>query len=370
MRSAFLVAGLLVLGAPAHAAGSCGTSAARGPVGLPQTVYVKGECGTLALRPDGRVVSVHPPAWAPAWAKRALARVDATTYIVHPHRHLVLLRERRTLWRSHLAHGSDNVVLHGDALAFTAFVTAQPDLWVARLGHREQLVARGEELRGWARSGGFFTLRGNELRLRAPDGKLVRRMLVSNAFYDHVTESAVAITPSRRLIRTDGQTVTTLTDLRRIGFARNAWVDVLPGGLIRITATNGLLLLRPDGTRYASTRETDVSSNVLQLPDRRGVVFVVRHRGRDRMLLLERGRRSAGLLDERRAGPRGCAYWANLSLAGNSVLYWPSTGHALVSVDTTGRTAPRNLWPIVSRLPGFRRHGRIYRAAWAAAWNG
>jgi hypothetical protein len=370
VRRSIVVVAVLLFGAPAHAASPCSTSAARGPVGLPQTIFVKGACGTLALHTDGKVEQVHPRPWAPAWAKKATARADARTYIMHPRRHLVLRRDGRTLWRSRLPHGSDNVVLHGDALAFTAFVTAQPDLWVARLGHVERLAARGEELDGWAHGGGFFTRRGNQLLLRSPDGELVRRLaVVSNAAYDQETETMVAVTTSRQLVRTDGRAVIALTDLRRLGFARNAWVDILPSGLIRITAINGLLLLRPDGTRYGSARESEVWSNLLMLPDRRGVVFVLRHGGFDRIVLLKRGGRSVLVLAERRAGPRGCAYWANLSLAGGNVLYWPSTGHALVSIDTSGSTSPRNLWPLVQRLPGFRHEGRIYRAAWATAWN-
>jgi hypothetical protein len=363
-----LLAGFLLLGAPAQAASPCDLSGARGPVGLAQTIYVNGACGPLAVRPDGRVERAHPPAWAPSWASKAMARADERTYIVHPHRHLVLLRDGRTLWRSRLAHGSDNVAVHGDALAFTAYVTAQPDLWVARLGQPERLVARGEELDGWAGGGGFFTRRGRELRLRSSDGKLLRRIggFAYTAF-DRGTQTIVAITASRHLIRTDGQTTVRLTSFRR---GRHPWVEVLAGGLLKVGFENRLVLLEPNGKPFASIRAEDVVSNVFMLPHRRGVVFVVQRGGVDRVLLLERGARSAGVLYEHRTGPRGCAYWANVSVVGDDVLYWPSTGHALAVIDTSGRAAPRSLWPLVQRLPGFRHHGRIYRAAWASAWNG
>src|ERR671935_2374240 len=78
------------------------------------------------------------------WAKHALARTDAQTYIAHPHGHLVLLRHGRTLWRSRAAHGSDDVALDGDAIAFTAYRRRHPnpDLWLARVGKEERLVAR------------------------------------------------------------------------------------------------------------------------------------------------------------------------------------------------------------------------------------
>jgi hypothetical protein len=367
MRGIVLVAGFLVLGTPGHAAHPCDLSQTRGPVGLPQTIYVRGACGPLALRPDGRIEQAHPPAWAPSWARKAMARADERTYIVHPHRHLVLLRDGRTIWRSRLAHGSDNVAVHGDTLAFTAYVTPHPDLWVARLGQAEQLVTRGEDLDGWAGSGGFFTRRGRELRLRSSGGKLVRRIgRFAYSAYDRDTQSVVAITPTGQVIRTEGRTTVRLASLHA---GRNPWVEVLRGGLIKIGFDNRLVLLEPDGTLFASTREKNIVSNLFTLPHRRGVVFVAQRGGVDRVLLLDRRARSAQLLYQHRTGPRGCGYWANLSLVGNNLLYWPSTGRALVAIDATNDSHPRDLWRLLRRIPGFRHGGLIRRAAWASAWN-
>jgi hypothetical protein len=296
-----------------------------------------------------------------------MARTDERTYIVHPHRYLVLLRDGRTLWRSRLTHGSDNVALHGDALAFTAFVCCATPLWVARIGHPERRVARGEELDGWARSGGFFTHRGSDLRLRSPDGKFERRIgRFAYTAYDPGTQSVVAITFSRQLVRTDGRTTEALKSLDS---GRHSWVEVLPSGLIKVSFENRLLLLEPDGKVFASTPAHNVVSNMFMLRHRRGVVFVAQRSGVDRVLLLERGARSTRVLYQRRTGPRGCAYWATLSIVGDDVLYWPSTGRALVAIDATDGTAARDLWPSLHRLPGFRHQGRIFRAAWASAWN-
>lgn len=340
-------------------------------MGLAETIYLKGTCGTLALRPNGSIEPVHPPAWAPRWARHALARADRRTYIAHPRRHLVLLRDGRILWRARLAHGSDGVVLHRDSIAFTVYDRAQPDIWVARLGEAEHLAAQGEDLRGWARSGGLFTLHGNELRLRAPDGRLVRRLgLVTGTAYDSHTQTVVAITASHLLVRTDGRRTVSLADLGRLGLARHGWVGVLPSGLIKVGADERLLLLRPDGRRFASAAVASIVSSTLTLPGRRGVVFVTQRGRFDRVLMLERGHRVPRVLYSARSGPPQCAYWANLSLAGDNVLYWPSSGRALVAINALGRAAPRDLWPLVRRIPGFRHHGRLFRAAWASAWNG
>ena len=330
---------------------------------------------TLALQPDGTIRPARPPSWAPAWAKKALARADARTYITHPRGHLVLLRNGRTFWRSRAAHGSDDVAVHGNAVAFTAYRRKHPnpDLWFARVGEPEHLVARNEDLDAAARAGGFFTQRGRELRLRATDGKLVERLArVLQTAYDRRTETVVAITSSHLLVRTDGERTVVLADLARVGSPRPPWLEVLAGGLIKIGSENRVLLLRANGTRFASAnlaRTALIVSNFLTLPHVRGVAFVAQQSGIDRVMLLERGHHIARVLYTARGEPTGCGYWASLSLTADQLLYWPSTGRGLEAIDASDRSAPRDLWPLVHRIPGFRGHGRIFRAAWATAWN-
>ena len=372
MGLSVVLAAVLLLGAPARAESRCDAGLARGPVGLPGTVFVKGVCGTFALRPNGNVEPVHPAAWAPSWAKRALARADARTYIEHLHGHLVLARDARILWRSHLRHGSDDVVVHGDQIAFTAYERRPaPDLWLARVGAPEHLVARAEDLLGWAHAGGLFTQRGTQLRLRDANGALTRRLgRVSGTAYDPTTQTLVALTTSRLLIRTDGRRTTRLAGFREGG---PLWLDLLRNGLIEVQTPKQLVLLLPDGTRFASAMlapqaSREVSATV-PLPNRRGVVFVVDGDGSDRVLLLERGDRIPRVLYERRVRALGCGYGVTLSLRGNRVLYFPSSGRALVGIDTLGGHSTRDLWPLVHRIPGFRGRGRIFRAAWASGWN-
>jgi hypothetical protein len=385
MRCNVVLLVLLFLAAPAQAGTGCDAPRPRGPVGLADTIMVKGVCGTFALRRDGTMALVHPRAWAPPWAADALARAGADTYIVHRGGHLGLLRDARVLWRSRLAHGSDNVVVHGKAIAFTAYEQAHPNLWVARIGGAERLAGRNEDLHGWARVGGFFTQRGAELLLRDADGRLARRLaFIRGSAYDAETQSLFVVSSSDLLLRTDGHRTTTLADLASLGFGRDTWLEVLSGGLIHVNSQNRMLLLRRDGTPFASasfprrTRSTSgatIVSSVRALPAQRGVIFVVNYprsstgAGTDRVLLLERGRHTPRLLYTRRSGPRGCGVSANLSLYGSRVLYWPSEGGALVVVDTLGKAPAVELWPILRRTPGFRHHGRLLRAAWASAWN-
>jgi hypothetical protein len=366
---------VLVVASPARGGSGCDAPLPHGVAGLAETIYVKGSCGTLALRPDGTIAAARPPSWAPAWAKHALARTDAQTYIAHPRGHLVLFRHGRTLWRSRAAHGSDDVALDGDAIAFTAYRRRHPnpDLWLARVGKEERLVARNEDLDGATRAGGFFTQRGRELRLRAADGRLVGQLgRVSQAAYDRRTRTLVAITSSQLLVRSDGAHSVVLADLRRLRAPGPQWLELLSGGLIKIGSQNQVLFLGSDGRRFASTvlsRKALIVSDFVTLPHLRGVAFVAQESGADRVLLLERGHRVAQVLYTARGEPRGCGYWANLSSAGDELLFWPSTGRGLAAIDVAGRSRARNLWPLVHGIPGFRRHGRIFRAAWASAWN-
>ena len=370
MRRLLLFVAVLVVASPARGGTACEAPLPHGVAGLADTIYIKGSCGTLALRPDGMIEPVRPPNWAPPWANGALARADARTYIAHPQRHLALLRAGRTLWRSSLAHGSDDVALDGDAIAFTTYRRKHPnpDLWLARVGAPERLVARQEDLDGAARAGGFFTQHGSDLRLRSADGKLVRHLaLVSSVAYDRRTQTLVAVTRSHLLVRTDGERIGVLADLKS---ARQPWLELVSGGLIEITAGNRILLLHPDGSRFASSslsRDARFVSDFVGLAH--AVVYVTQRGGFDRILLLERGRHVPRVLYAARVGSTGCGYWANLSTAGDHLLYWPSTGRGIVAIDVAGRSRPRNLWPLVHRIPGFRHHGRIFRAAWASSWN-
>jgi hypothetical protein len=203
--------------------------------------------------------------------------------------------------------------------------------------------------------------------LRSPDGKLARRIgRFAYTAYDPRAQRVVAITFSRQLVRTDGRTTETL---RSLGSGRHPRVEVLPSGLIKVGFEDRLLLLEPDGKVFAASPAHNVVSNIFMLPHRRGVVFVAQRRSVDRVLLLERGAHSPRILYRQRTGPRGCAYWANLSLVGDDVLYWPSTGRRLVAIKPEGDTTARDLSPLLHRLPGFRHEGRIFRAAWAPAWN-
>jgi hypothetical protein len=338
------------------------------------------------LRPDGIVEAVHPPAWAPPWAEDAQGRAEDGTYIARRRGHLVLIRDAETFWRSRLAHGSDEVVVHGNAIAFTGYVNNRPDVWAARAGGAEHLAGHGENLDGWARAGGFFTQRANELRLRAPGtGRLLRHLaFVRSTAYDRATHTMVAITTSELLVRTDGKRTTILADLVKVGFASFPSVQLLDNGLLAVQSDNRLLFLGPDGTRFASAAlargsrgrpGASISSTFLPLPGERGVVFVVNRRetrsgdGTDRVLLLERGHHVPRILYERGGTPLQCVYWVGLSLVGDRLLYALSGTRTLVVVSLAGKP-PLDLSAVVRSIPGFRaQHAAIDRAAWATRWN-
>jgi len=207
---------------------------------------------------------------------------------------------------------------------------------------------------------------------------------VRTTSYERRTETLLAVTTSGLLVRTDGDEKRTLADLSELGISPRAWLAALSNGLITVNSQRGMLLLRRDGVLFAtaslgSTRvdkpPATIVSDVVPLRGGRGVVFVVNRRrrwrdgGTDRVLLLERGHRVPRVLYARRAGALQCGYWANLSLHGETLLYWPSQGRALVALDARGARAPLDLWPTIRRVPGLRHRPWLRRAGWLSTWN-
>jgi len=156
---------------------ACGRAVHRLATAPPAALIVRTGCGSFEIEADGTILP-HQESWAPPWAPGATSSPGPGVYVAHPHRHLVVLREGRTLWRSQLRHGSDGVVVHGSTIAFSVYTRGvlRPSLWMAQVGHAEFLVARSEEPIGWA-AGGLLTQHGDDVRVRRADGSLGRTFL-------------------------------------------------------------------------------------------------------------------------------------------------------------------------------------------------
>jgi hypothetical protein len=361
MRARLLVIGALLAlaGAPSAHAGGCARTLPHGPR-VPAPLLVRTVCGVFELRRDGSVVYARTPRWAPAWAPGAISHPDPRTWVAHRHRRLAIYRDGRLLWRSHVTGGSDNVAVGQGHVAFTSYQYSRSGtLWIAPIGGRERMVGRNEEVVGWVPAG-LITQRRADLRLRARDGRFLRHLArARTALMDG--HDAVILRTDGRIVRTNGWHSRTLADLRHFGLTAYPWLQRIDGGLWQVEARNRLLFLERDGRRFASLRHSNIAGNVVVLPDRSAVLFVVRSRASqsDPGVLtverLERGGRIARPLFSARVRQLSCSEWGGLDYRAGRVLF-SSTGAGAAILDPAGRARAIDLTrftqALLPRKPG------------------
>jgi hypothetical protein len=374
MRARLLAIGALLAlaGAPSAHARGCAHRLPHGPR-VPAPIVFRTLCGVFELRRDGSVVDGRLPTDVPRWAPGAISHPDPRTWVAHPHRRLAVYRDGRLLWHSHVTGGSDNVAVGDGHVAFTSFRHYAMTLWVAPLGGRERMVARKEEVVGWVRAG-LLTQRGSDLRLRARDGRFLRRLArARTALMDG--DEAVVLRTDGLLVRTDGWRGRTIADLRRVGPTDNSWLERLDGGLWHVSAGLRHVFLDHDGRPFASfslrQRAGELAGNVLPLPDRGAVLFVI-HR---RRTLDEKGAMTVYRLDREGRAPRPlfdapvrqltCGDWGGLEYRGGRVLF-ASNVAGIAILDPDGRARPIDLTRFVRRLvPRGAPPDADVRASWA-----
>jgi hypothetical protein len=382
MRARLLSVGALVALAgapPAAPSAGCARTTARGPR-LPAPIVVATGCDTYRIDRNGRVSrarAVHP---VPRWAHGALGHPDRQTWVAHANRLLQVYRAGRLLWRSHVTGGSDEVAIGHGRIAFTSYrLGDEPTVWLARLGGRERVVAHGETIVGWTR-GGLVTQHVWDLRLRAADGQLLRRIgTARGAYRDRRHGDIVLLTRDGRVVRTDGLRDRTIADLHELGYARQPWLSLLPNELLQVTSANRVLFLDADGKRFASSALARpkrsrpgamIVGDILRLPGRDALLFVVSRRalrgpGRETVFRLDRGHRVPRPVFTARGQWVTCGEWATLSLRRGRVLYASSEG-ALAIVDPLGARPPIDLSGLVRRLSPRRPTPDDYlKASWA-----
>jgi hypothetical protein len=350
MRARLLAVGALLAlaGAPSTAqARGCAHRLPHGPR-VPAPIVFRTLCGVFELRRDGSVAYGRLPTDVPRWAPSATSHPDPRTWVAHPHRRLAVYRDGRLLWHSHVTGGSDNVAVGNGHVAFTSFRHwSGPTLWVAPLGGRERKVAAKEDVVGWV-AAGLLTQRGADLRLRAPDGRLLRHVVrARTAFMDG--SSGIVLRTDGLLVRTDGWHSRRLADLRRLGLSRYPWLERIDGGLWQASAGRRVLFLRHDGRRFGSfsltQRAGSLAGNVVLLPDRSAVLFVVHRRrtldekGALTVYRLDRGASVPQPLFDARVRQLTCGEWGGLEYRGGRVLF--SSNNAGIAVLDPSRRAPR-----------------------------
>lgn len=350
--------------------GRCATPQTLAAPTLPAAIRISTSCGSFVLARDGRLVRVSSdPPPAPWLATNGVwSRSD--------HGRLVVGRGDRMFWRSPgrfpNARTVDDVVLGRDELAFST-LRRTSELYVAPLAGHEHLVAAGEFPLGLAPDGFYaWRLRGAELVLRSSTGRLrgtIARFVGTHAF---VPDSrSLLFVEHGRLLRAHGTDVETIVDLSRLG-PPTPHLQILPlGRLIGLEGERRLVVLRPDGSIFASTplpfasdRVEFVSGSPVASPGGTAVAFAairgdslgqyqVMERGVETIYVLRPGAHTAAAVVKQRTWFDVCGHSADLVWHGNWLLYAADGGGAAAVEVDSGRVT--GLSSIVRRVPGFPR---------------
>jgi hypothetical protein len=378
---AIVVAGLVavVVGITREdAAGACrvrGACALRLPA--PITIST-GRAGYRVAR-DGRVRRVAA-ASSPYPRGASWFPGTGTWFEIRGH-HLVVGGGRRMLWRSHEEIAADRL---GVIAAGPRAVAFQHDhmLYLATYGGAERPVAPRELPVGWT-AGGLYTYSypRHRLLMRADTGAVLntvgpRRPLEYEL--DPRTGSVYFIAHGV-LMGAHGARTWRLGSLRDFGMSADTWMVGL-GGLVELQGERRLVIVRPDGSLFASTPlprdqgRPDAPSSQLQIAPRAdAVAFTVafgrtdnpetnrRARGAEIVYVLRAGEDAAIPLHVEQVAFGVCERGASLQWHGSWLLYSNSEG-SLAAVDTAGVHRTIELSGFVRGRLGT---GRGVAAAWS-----
>jgi len=334
----------------------------------PAPIVARTGCGTYEIESDG---TVHPYRrnWAPVWVPGAVSHPSPGVWVSHPGGRLAVYRARSLLWQSHIRVPSDDVAVGRSSLAFAIWgppESATPTLWMARVGRREFRVARREDAIGWT-AGGLVTQHGNRIRVRSPDGMLLRTVSVGHGpAYDNGDHTVVFVRADGTLVRTDGRHSWPL----RRGFTRGAWVTVLANRVLQVMEPRHTFYLRSNGTVVGGG--PPLSENVTGLPDESVAYVAGENRkgsspGVNVVFLLDAAGRTHRLYT-RRVPRLSCGEYTAVTYARHRLLYVDDEGPIAI-LDPSGRQRPIDLTRALNVLQPKRASMRQLSADWLANWN-
>jgi len=322
---------------------ACGRPVWQIPFRPPAPIVTRTGCGTFLIRTDGSVRH-RAASSAPRWAPGAVSHPAPNTWVAHPHGHLAVYRGGKLLWRSQVRHGTDDVAVSATTIAFSVWGPRTPEsLCIAHVGRRERELGRGEEPIAWT-ANGLMTRRRNEIRVRARTGRLIRVVARGHSpVYDRFDHTVLLVSRAGAVIRTDGRHIWRLAK----EFPSSAWVQLLDGRVIDVTAARHSVFLRADGSnlRVAAPLGEPAASmdGVIALPHGRGIVYVVNRRDHTspgtNYVYVVRPNSRPRLLFTRRVPWLSCGQWAGLSYGAGRILYVDDEGPVAL-LDPIGRARP------------------------------
>jgi hypothetical protein len=238
-----------------------------------------------------------------------------------------------------------------------AFASYRHGAYVTDLRGPERLAVSGRGLSAdaFARTGELLVNGRHTLMLVGRDGAVLRRFAfrTGNGFaLDRATDSLYFVTRAGVLARADGGDVTLL---RRPAHAEG-WMTLAPHLLV-FAGAHSLVVTKRDGSRVAAAAcsgRLENDSGVAVAPG--GDAFAFRlsdlhagaRSGTGVVYVLRAGAMRATAVYRARLGAAGCAYGANLSWNGRSLLYDSSDGRIAI---LTGRARAVDLTRFAAALP-------------------
>lgn len=320
-------------------------------------MLLRTRCGAYAVRPDG---TVQPAAPAPSRYLGAFARLSK--------RHVVVVDHGRVVWRSRRAFrtkvGPEAAAVGARHVAFSFY---RGRLWVARLGGPERPVARGEVPLGWTRNEDLLAVhwepRSTTIFVHRGGRKVTIGRDVGTLAFDDSTATVLFVSRDR-LVRSDGRLSTQLASLSRLGVSGLDWLQLVGDGLIVLQGSDRLVVLRPDGSVFASSlfaglarEQGRVAFDSAPAFGSGQVAFTVREPKdstsfAEDVFVLREGSSQAIRLLTRDVDYSGCGWYTALAWQGDWLLYEAPAVTTVVALDTTGLDATVDLTPLVRSLPG------------------
>jgi hypothetical protein len=148
-------------------------------------------------------------------------------------------------------------------------------LYIARRGGAERRVVRHEGAVGWT-TDGVYTY-GTTLVLRSDTGTRIRTVArrPQQHAYDPAT-GTLYLVDHGALIKGHGPRVRQMASLKGLGLPPRATQLIPLEGLVELESANRIVILRPDGARYASTpvpRDATISSGLAVAPGQMAIAF-------------------------------------------------------------------------------------------------
>ena len=358
------------------AAGNCSGPPSCRSIRVPAAIVVTRGQARYRIARDGAVTRL---AHARSPFPRGAALFPASgTWFLFSRRHLVVGRGARRLWRSRekIAASRLGVVIAGaDGVAFQH----EHRLYLASYGSSERSVAPRELPLGFVR-GGLYTYSyvRRAVLLRTSTGTLetVIARRPQEYVYDGSDGGTMYLFVRGALFSAHGSQIRRMASLRGLGLSADSFLQPL-GSLIQLEDNRRLVVLEPDGSKFASTplprhdaQTGNPSSPLAVSPSGRAVAFTAdfaptgasHSNDREVVYVLRAGSRAATAL-RTEYGPFGvCSQAANLEWHGSWLLYSNSGGNLAV-IDTARDHRAIELDDLLGHRPGAS-------VAFAAQWAG